>query len=203
MKRPLLLALAIVLVGSSVALAMLKKQAPPLPNYGVVPQFTLVGADGKPFGSHDLDGKPWVADFVFTMCPEVCPRMTEEMAKLQGYLLAQKLDGKVKLVSVSVDPDHDTPAVLTEYAAKFHARPATWSFLTGPQAVVEDAVVHGFKMAMGKEKDDSQDGFAIVHGTKFVLIDGKQQIRGYYDSNDPQSLTALRRDLTALAEDAP
>ena len=92
--------------------------------------------------------------------------------------------------------------VLRGYAEKFHARPATWVFLTGPQDAVEDAVVRGFKVAVGREKDDTVDGFAIVHGTKFVLVDGKRQIRGYYDSNDAEAQAALRRDLSTLADES-
>jgi protein SCO1/2 len=195
-------ALIVVIVASSAAVAMLRSRQLPLPKYGAVPNFQLTGADGQPFGTSQLDGRPWVADFVFTSCPEVCPRMTEELGRLQTYLTNRALDGRVHLVSISVDPDRDTPAVLQKYAATAHARPQTWSFLTGPQQQVEDAVVRGFKMAMSREKDDSQDGFAIVHGTKFVLVDGQRQIRGYYDSNDAQSLAALRRDVAALADGA-
>jgi protein SCO1/2 len=90
--------------------------------------------------------------------------------------------------------------VLRGYAEKFHARPATWTFLTGPQDAVENAIVKGFKIAVGREKDDTVDGFTIVHGTMFVLVDAKRQIRGYYESDDAEAQSALRRDLSNLAE---
>jgi protein SCO1/2 len=200
-KRPLVIALAIIAVGSTAAVAMLREHSAPLPRYGEVPAFAFTATDGKPFGSRDLEGTPWVVDFVFTSCPEVCPRMSEEMARLQTWLVNRGLDGRARLVSVSVDPDRDSPSVLRGYAERFHARPATWIFLTGSQQAIEDAVVRGFKIAVSKEKDTAvQDGFAIVHGTKFVLVDGKRQIRGYYDSNDAAALAALRRDLAALAD---
>lgn len=169
-----------------------------LPTYGAVPAFTLVDASGARFDSAALDGKPWVADFIFTSCPEVCPRMTEEMARLQSWLINRALDGRVRLVSVSVDPARDTPAALRQYAAQFRAQPRTWIFLTGDQKTIEDAVVRGFKIGVSRERDDSQDAFAIVHGTKFVLVDGKRQIRGYYDPNDRESMGKLRRDLEEL-----
>jgi protein SCO1/2 len=194
----------VVVVGTMAAVEITKPRRPPLPRYGVVPDFQLVGADNRPFGAKQLDGHVWVADFIFTTCPEVCPMMTERMNHLQTWLLNQRLGDKVHLVSISVDPDRDTPAVLQKYAETAHARPQLWAFLTGPQQQIEDAVVRGFKLAVVKEKDDSQeDGFAIVHGTKFVLVDGQRQIRGYYDSNDAQSLETLRHDVGALADGAP
>ena len=200
MKRAIGIALALAVVGSTAAVAMLRTRGPALPEWGAVPSFTLTSQDGKPFGVHDLDGRVWVADFIFTTCPAVCPRMTETMSQLQTWLTNRGLDGRVHLVSISVDPARDTPEKLRAYADRFHARPAAWTFLTGPQKTVEDAVVHGFKIAVSREKDDSQDGFALVHGTKFVLVDARQQIRGYYDANDGESMAKLRRDLQALAE---
>ena len=200
MKRALALALVLAAVGSSAAVAMLRRRAPELPRYGALPGFALTDASGKPFGTGDLDGRVWVADFIFTSCPEVCPRMTEEMARLQTFLVNRALDGRVQLVSLSVDPDRDTPATLLAYSRQFHARPQTWHFVTGSQQAIEDAVVRGFKIAVSREKDDSQDGFAIVHGTKFVLVDQARQIRGYYDANDSASMARLRDDLSTLAE---
>ena len=203
MKRALLIALLVVVAGSTAAVAMLKSRRAPLPRYGAVPAFALTDAAGAPFGSTDLDGRPFVIDFIFTSCPEICPRMTEEMSRLQAWMVNRALDGRVRLVSVSIDPDRDTPAKLRAYANQFHARPGTWTFATGSQQTIEDAVVKGFKIAVSREQDDSEDSFAIVHGTKLVLVDGKREIRGYYDSGDGEALARLRSDLTALAEGAP
>jgi protein SCO1 len=199
-KRALAVALAIIAVGSTAAIAMLRTRRAELPRYGEVPSFTLTDAAGQPFGPAQLDGKPWIVDFIFTTCPEICPRMSEDMSRLQTWLVNRALDGRVRLVSVSVDPDRDTPERLRAYAAQFHARPGMWTFATGSQQAIEDAVVHGFKIAVSREKDDSQDGFAIVHGTKFVLVDGKRQIRGYYDTGDSAAMSRLRDDAAALAE---
>ena len=200
MKRAIAAALGILAVGSTAAVAMLRARPAELPRYGEVPAFALKDAAGQPFGTAQLDGHVWVADFIFTTCPEVCPRMTEDMSRLQSWLVNRALDGRVRLVSVSVDPDRDTPEKLRAYAQQFHARPGTWTFATGSQQAIEDAVVRGFKIAVSREKDDSQDGFAIVHGTKFVLVDGKRQIRGYYDAGDGAAMSKLRDDLGALAD---
>jgi len=203
-KRALVTALAVLVAGSTVAvgaaIAMRRARAVELPRYGEVPAFQLTDEAGRPFGTAELDGHLWVADFIFTTCPEVCPRMTEDMGRLQTWLTNRALDGRVRLVSVSVDPARDTPAKLRAYAEQFHARPGTWTFATGSQQAIEDAVVHGFKIAVSREKDDTEDGFAIVHGTKFVLVDGRRQIRGYYDSNDGASMAKLRDDVAALAD---
>lgn len=196
------LGLVVATIGSAAGFVLLRAQVKPLPTFGVVPDFQLTAADGQPFGTANLDGKPWVADFVFTSCPDVCPLMTQRMSQLQTWLVEHHLSKRVHLVSISVDPARDTPAVLQTYAAAAHARPELWSFLTGPQDKIEDAVVHGFKQAMSREKDDSQDGFAILHGTKLVLVDHKRQIRGYYDSDDARSLESLRHDVGALADGA-
>jgi protein SCO1/2 len=199
-KRALIPALAIIVIGSTAAVAMLRARTVELPRYGEVPAFTLKDAAGQPFGSAQLDGRVWVADFIFTTCPEICPRMSEDMGRLQTWLVNRALADRVRLVSVSVDPDRDTPEKLRTYAQQYHARPGTWTFATGSQQTIEDAVVRGFKIAVSREKDDSQDGFAIVHGTKFVLVDGKRQIRGYYDPSDSASMSKLRDDLSALAD---
>jgi protein SCO1/2 len=199
-RRALFIALVVGAIGSTAAVAMLRARAPELPRYGQLPSFTLQDPAGQPFGSAQLAGHAWVADFIFTTCPEVCPRMSEEMGQLQTWLVNRALEGRVRLVSVSVDPDRDTPEKLRAYAHQFHARPGTWLFLTGAQKVIEDAVVKGFKIAVTREKDDAEeDGFAIVHGTKFVLVDQTGQIRGYYDSGEGASMAKLRNDLAALA----
>jgi protein SCO1 len=199
-RRVVLMALLALVLGSTAAVAMWRARRPSLPRYGEVPAFTLRNAAGQPFGSAELAGRPFVVDFIFTSCPTVCPRMTEEMARLQTWMINRGLDGRARLVSVSVDPDRDTPEKLRAYADRFHARPGTWTFLTGSQAAIEEAVVRGFKIAVSREKDDSEDAFAIVHGTKFVLVDDKRQIRGYYDPNDGESMARLRADLSALAD---
>jgi len=199
-KRAVFAALAVVAAASTAALAMLRTGVRELPRYGEVPAFALTDEAGKPFGTAQLDGRIWVADFIFTTCPAVCPRMSEDMSRLQTWLVNRALDGRVHLVSVSVDPARDTPDKLRAYAAQYHARPATWTFATGSQQAIEDAVVHGFKIAVSREKDDSEDSFAIVHGTKFVLVDAKRQIRGYYDSSDAASMAKLRDDAAALAD---
>lgn len=164
-----------------------------LPSYGQVPAFTLTDQTGAPFQSEGLAGKVWVADFVFTRCSQICPRLTQEMSKLARYLANRGLDGRTRLVSFTVDPERDTPEVLRGYATGFSANPNTWKFLTGSSKQIEDAVVRGFKQGVEREDD-----FSILHGSKFVLIDAHGQIRGFYDSSDAFEMAKLREHLQSL-----
>ncbi len=161
----------------------------PLPVLGTVPTFELTSHAGTAYPSNTLDGKVWVANFVFTRCPTICPTFTAKMASIQ-----KKAPKLLHLVSFTVDPEFDTPARLAEYATKFQASPR-WAFLTGHRAAIEAVVVKGMMQTMVKG-----DGslMSIGHGSYFVLIDGKQQIRGFYRFNDVDSVEQVVRDATAL-----
>jgi protein SCO1 len=195
MKRPWLWTVFAVtlLTIPAVATIVARAQRHKLPSYGTVPAFQLTDQTGQPFGARDLAGKVWVADFVFTRCSQICPRLTEEMSKLQRYLTNRGTDARTHLVSISVDPERDTPEVLAGYAKGFDAKPGFWKFLTGPAKEVEDAVVKGFKQGMEKEPD-----FSILHGSKFVLVDAKGTIRGFFDSTDPVQMAVLREAISNL-----
>jgi protein SCO1/2 len=171
------------------------------PHLGRVPDFSLVDQTGARLDGRDLDGKVWIADFVFTSCSSACPKLTGEMARLQRYLQNRGQDARTRLVSISVDPERDTPERLAAYAAGFHADPQFWKFATGSSQAIQDAVVRGFKLGISKEKDpDAADGFTIVHGTKMVLIDARGEIRGYYDADDAMQMAKLRDDTIGLVE---
>lgn len=157
-----------------------------LPEYGSVPQFTLTTQSGQPFdGVKELSGQVWVADFIYTTCPGPCPRMTSQMRRVQ-----QAVEKSVKLVSFTVDPAHDTPAVLAAYAQVHHAAPENWYFLTGPVAALQSLDKDVFKLG---DVDSS-----LQHSTRFVLMDRRMQIRGYYDTSDPDAIGHLIDDIHAL-----
>jgi protein SCO1 len=189
---------AVVAVTAALALAKREHHAgrETLPVLGTLPAFTLKSERGVPFGTADLRGKAWVANFIFTRCPTVCPLLTRKMASLQPR--AQELGGALHLVSFSVDPEYDSPEVLRAYAAKQGADPLRWTFLTGGPEAIRATVVDGLKTSLGRE--GPPENFAgIFHGSHFVLIDGAGRIRGYYDSGDGASLEKLREEMTALA----
>jgi protein SCO1/2 len=160
---------------------------PPLPTYGSIPQFDLTAQTGLPFDSRSLDGHIWVANFVFTTCPGPCPMMSRQMRRIQDSTASTP---QVKLVSFTVDPAHDTPQVLAEYSRHFKADPARWTFLTGEIAKLNDLGLNAFKL-------NKVDG-NLDHSTRFVLIDGRRQIRGYYLSSEDEFPKNLLRDLQRL-----
>jgi protein SCO1 len=165
-------------------------------NYGTVPAFQLTNQDNQPFGTEQLKGKIWIVDFIFSTCPGPCPMISSRMAELQKPL--EKTD--VRLVSVTVDPEKDTPEVLRGYAEKLGAQPGRWDFLTGPKAAIYDLSRSGFKLPVQESGD--QPGVP-VHTTRAVLVDRRGMIRGYYDVLAPETPTKLVADAHQLLREQP
>jgi protein SCO1/2 len=158
---------------------------------GTLPAFTLTDQRGQPFGTRELQGKVWVADFIFTACQEACPLLSQKMAEVGRR--ARGLGPDFHLVSISVDPARDTPAALAAYGARYGASPIAWSFLTGPADAIEAAVVGGFKVGMGREKTSgagAADFWQIFHGENLVLVDRQLRIRGYFAAT-PEGIDQL------------
>ncbi len=176
-------ALAVAAVGCS-------RSTPPLPVYGSVPQFTLTAQDGRQFSSGELKGKVWVSDFFFTSCMGPCPRMTSQMHSIA----AQVRDlPQVRFVSFTVDPEHDTPTVLASYAVEHHADTARWFFLTGAQPALQVLDRRAFKLG-------DVDG-SLMHSTRFVLVDQRGRIRGYYRTDEGNGLGDLVPDIRRLVRE--
>jgi cytochrome oxidase Cu insertion factor (SCO1/SenC/PrrC family) len=167
-----------------------------LSTYGVVPSFELVNQGAQPFGSEQLAGKIWIADFIFTTCPGPCPIISTRMSELQNPL--EKTD--VHLISFTVDPEKDTPEVLRDYAEKLHAKPQRWDFLTGTRAAIYSLARDGFKLAVS---DEGGEAGAPVHTTRVVLVDRHGAIRGYYDALAPDAVTKLLADANHLFREQP
>src|SRR5947208_7837205 len=165
-------------------------------SYGSVPSFQLTNQNGQPFGSPQLAGKIWIADFIYTMCPGPCPMISTRMSELQKPL--EKTD--VHLVSFSVDPEKDTPDVLRGYGEKLHADPERWDFLTGPKSAIYKLSHVGFKLALS---DGSDEAGIPVHSTRMVLVDRHGQIRGYYEAMEADAVTKLLADTNHLLREQP
>jgi protein SCO1/2 len=165
-------------------------------SYGTVPSFQLVNQNAQPFGSAQLAGKIWIADFIYTTCPGPCPMISSRMSELQKPL--EKTD--VNLVSFSVDPEKDTPQILRGYAEKLQADPARWNFLTGPKSAIYKLSHDGFKLAVS---DGSDEQGIPVHSTRMVLVDRRGQIRGYYDATEADAVTKLVADTNHLLREQP
>ena len=173
-----------VALAASLVLCGCISSGPPLPVLGQVPQFSLTAETGQPFDSKTLDGKVWVADLIYTTCPGPCPRMSSLMREVQQ--LSSTIPG-VQLVSFTVDPEHDTPAVLAQYALRYHADPERWRFLTGPREELNHLARDAFKR-------NSVDG-SLNHSTRLVLLDRQSRIRGYYSTSDTDPVRQLVLDI--------
>jgi protein SCO1/2 len=160
----------------------------PLPDIAAVPALQMQDQDGQPFTERELRGKVAIVSFMFTSCPDVCPILTTQLSGLRTELLPQR--PQVQFVSISVDPEKDTPAVLKDFAKKHNADYPDWRFLTGKLADLREVVVQGFKQSLDRG-DGSPQG--IMHGSHVVLVDPKGMIRGFYRS-DEQGFLLLARD---------
>src|SRR5579862_5378205 len=141
-------AAVMLLVGWPIVRARWSRTVPPkLPVLGQLGGFAFVDQQGHPFGSDQLRGKVWVANFIFTRCPGVCGQLTDLMGKVQHR--ARNLGGSFHLVSYIVDPENDTPEALLAYARKHRVSPRMWSFLTGDLKEIEKTVIGGMKVSMG------------------------------------------------------
>ncbi|MAE65875.1 MAG: photosynthetic protein synthase I [Phycisphaeraceae bacterium] len=167
-----------------------------------LPPFTLTERSGAPMGTEQLSGRIWIADFIFTRCMGVCPRLTREMSHLHAALADHAARDDIRFVSITVDPEHDTPERLAAYADRFDADPQRWLFLTGERKTIWTLSRDGFKLPVADNPDDRM--MPIIHTQNFILVDRRGRIRGYYDAMDPERLSRLRNDLDLLLrEPAP
>lgn len=183
-----------------------------LDQYGVVPDFSLIERSGRSVTLLDLKGRVWVANFIYTKCTETCPTQSLQVSRLQAEFATEPDLG---LVSITVDPELDTPAVLARYAERYQADPERWLFLTGPKRAIYHLAADGFKLSVVDPDDPKQargglrfgphPAFAthgskglIIHSSRFVLVDREAKVRAYHRPDDEQSLDRLRRNLRIL-----
>jgi len=203
--RSALIVGGVLLIGAATWLVIRYRAAsavPDLPVIGRVPDFSLIDSGGRPLSQAQLAGGVWVADFIFTHCPDVCPVLSAQMAKLQ-HALAEAGADSVRLVSFSVDPANDTPEVLREYAQRFGAQPGRWLFVTGERDALYTLIGQGFHLAVAaRPESENRDGSGLItHSDRFVLVDRNLQIRGYYHGTDQESVQKLLRDIDALRKE--
>ena len=155
-----------------------------LPVYAEMPVFELTERSGKKITDHEMRGKPWIADFIYTECPNQCPTMSAKFSMLQ-----KSLPSYMRLVSFSVDPARDTPEKLQHYAEHYHADKARWLFLTGEKTEIGRILL---ALHLGNGGDPN------LHSLRFVLLDEKLSVRGYYNSEDSEALGQLKTDIQIL-----
>ena len=174
-----------VAMGYSMWQASVRRDVEQLPVIRAVPEFSLTDQNGQTLTNADLRGKIWIADFIFTRCAGPCPLMTARMLEMQKALVKTP---EVKLVSVTVDPEYDTPEVLKAYAEANFADPERWKFLTGDKVVIEKLVTEGFMQHL------SEEGGEPVHGTMFLIVDGNGMVRSARMLEDPELIPKVLTD---------
>ena len=174
-----------VAMGYSMWQASLRRDVERLPVIRAVPEFSLTDQNGQTVTNDDLRGRIWIADFIFTRCKGPCPLMTARMLEMQRALTKTP---EVKLVSVTVDPEYDTPEVLKAYAEANHANPDRWKFLTGDKEVIEKLVTEGFMQHLAEENGEP------VHGTMFLIVDGNGMVRSARMLEDPELIPKILTD---------
>ncbi len=161
-----------------------------LPSYADVPDFSLTDQAGAKFDSSSaLSGHVWVADFMFTTCPGPCPRMSKQMSQVQAALEGSD----ARMISLTVDPANDTPPVLMKYAKYYSAHPGVWFFLTGDVATLQHLDRDVFKLG---DIDGSLD-----HSTRFVLVDRKSRVRGFYLTSEEDAIRRVIADARILLKE--
>jgi len=160
-----------------------------------LPEFTLTDRFGEPFGSDQLRGRVWVAGFVFTRCTTICPRIMSRMHTFQNAWSQSPQWEDIRLVLISVDPEHDTPEVLRRTASALDADPTHWRWLTGARDRIWSLIETGFLLPVS---DDPGAEMPIAHSSKLVLVDPSHRIRGYYDSENPAEMDRLTEDAFRL-----
>ena len=174
-------------------------KAPPTPaiqKHWEVPEFTFTERGGQTVHRSDLLGKVWVADFFYTSCPGPCPLLSSRLSTLQSKLAGR---ADARLVSISLDPEKDSPEVLQNYAARFKAGP-NWLFLTGDKAQTYSLVQTGFKLAIAEERNNPEP---ITHSTKLILVDRNGWVRGFYEGVGSDETDRIVEDVDHLLKEKP
>src|SRR2546429_1342200 len=141
-----------------------------------LPRFELVDARGKPFGSDDLRGHVYVASFFFTRCQSICPALMKDLARLERRYHDDGLDS-IRLVTISADPEHDTPQVLRTSGDRYGVDPARWILLTGPVDAIRDLAIRGFQVGLGEAQTTPGGLVDVAHTGKLLLVDAQGRLR--------------------------
>ncbi|MBI5773565.1 MAG: SCO family protein [Verrucomicrobia bacterium] len=191
------LTLVILTVCAIYLLSVLRGGSSKLPVISTLPDFTLTNHLGQTVRRADLAGRVWVADIIFTRCPGPCADMTRRMKELQSALPENT---PVRLISLTTDPDFDSPKVLKAYADRFGAQPHNWQFLTGAKPELFRLAVDGLKLTAIEvapaDRKDPEDFF--IHSTFFVLVDKQGRLRAAHEATEPGWQERIKADLAAL-----
>ncbi|MFN0070681.1 MAG: SCO family protein [Chloroflexota bacterium] len=171
----------------ALSVSMACQREPELPSYWLAPDFDLIDETSTPYRGADLAGRVALVNFIYTSCADTCPLLTASMKRVQERLVAERLlPGKVMLLSFTVDPERDSPAVLKDYGERVGATPDGWKFLTGDRAMLEATLLQGFKLPFRGPTPAGplKPGFEITHTNRVLLLDRSGMIRGLLNGED-------------------
>lgn len=176
----IILTLGLLCVACLISVAKLQHRQP-LPVYGQIADFTLTDEDGTLTTLANLTNHVWVADIIFTRCAGPCPRMTAQMKSVQDNLPP---DGTARLVTLTTDPDYDSPKILKRYGERFGADFNRWTFLTGTKAEIAGLAANSLKLGSTPiaTADQKSPVDLFIHTTIFVLVDKHARLRGIYQT---------------------
>lgn len=189
------LILTIIAIAAAFIVQRLRPEPFALPVISSTGDFVLTNQFGKPLTAADLRGHPWIGNIIFTRCAGPCPAMTKAMKQIQDGT-----DKRVRLVTLTTDPDNDTPEVLRRYGEKYGADFSRWSFLTGSKQQIGRLAVEGLKLTAQEkvtaERENPVDLF--IHSAAFVLVDQSNNLRAAFQLEDPDLKSKVRRATRAL-----
>ena len=192
------LVLAMATLGTALVRSELQYANQSLPVVGRIPDFHLTNQNDRVISLADLRGKVWVADIIFTRCPGPCRTMTARMEELQNDVGAGE---PVRFVTLTSDPENDTPAAMRKFAGQFQADSARWWFLTGERKELRDLAVNDFKFTVVEKPpgDRTVPDDLFIHSTWFALIDREGKVRGWVDGGGSQHAIFESDDAAAMA----
>ncbi|MFN8357116.1 MAG: SCO family protein [Spirosomataceae bacterium] len=160
--------------------------------YQTIPDFKFWNQDSAEISLHTYDGKIYIADFFFTTCPTICPKMKTQMLRVYQHF---KGNSEVGFLSHTIDPKHDSVQVLHEYAKQLGITGNQWNLVWGDKEKIYEI---GQKSYMVTATEDSAQPGGIVHSGAFILVDKQKRIRGLYDGTEPESVDKLMKDMELL-----
>jgi protein SCO1/2 len=163
--------------------------------YHQIPAFRFLNQDSVWVSEKDMAGKIYIADFFFTSCPTICPKMKTQLLRIYERYAE---NDNIRILSHSIDPTYDTPSILKQYAARLQVKSPRWNMLTGDKAAIYKL---GEKSYMVTAQEDKNEAGGFVHSGAFILVDKNRHVRGIYDGTQEAEVNHLIEDIEILLQE--
>lgn len=163
--------------------------------YHQIPPFRFLNQDSVWVSEKDMAGKIYIADFFFTSCPTICPKMKTQLLRIYERYSENEV---IRILSHSIDPTYDTPSVLKQYATRLQVKSPRWNMLTGDKAAIYKL---GEKSYMVTTQEDKNEAGGFVHSGAFILVDKNRHVRGIYDGTQENEVNHLIEDIEILLQE--